>query len=288
MSKHTNFLRAAAVAVLFATPAMAADEPNGSTVLATVNGEQITLAELIAVRATLPAQYADVPSELLFNSILQQLVQQTALAQSLNGIVPPRAAIALKNEKRALLASEAIEAVLGDGISEEELQAAYNEQFAAFEGTQEYNASHILVETEEEAEAIIEELETGGNFAMLAQTKSTGPSGPSGGELGWFGLGQMVKPFEDAVIGMTKNEISAPVETQFGWHVIQLNDMRASEAPSFEEMRAQLEVETQRQKIDSYVMELTAAADIDQTGIEGIDPALLERTDLLETTEIQD
>jgi len=145
----------------------------------------------------------------------------------------------------------------------------------------EFNASHILVETEEEAQALIEALDGGADFAELAQEKSTGPSGPNGGQLGWFGPGMMVPEFENAVAGMEPGEVSAPVQTQFGWHVIKLNETRDQDIPELDEVRAELEAMVRNAAVEAEVDRLTGEADISRTEVE-VDPALIRQTDLLE------
>jgi peptidyl-prolyl cis-trans isomerase C len=197
MSKHLNFLRASVIAICGALPAIAEESPSLDTVVATINGEVITLGEMISVRAGLPEQYQSIPSDVLFASILEQLVQQTALAQDLGESIPQRVEIALNNERRTLLAAEALEAfVLQNNVGEDELRAAYDEKYQGFVGEEEFSASHILVTSVEEAQAIRKDLTDGADFGETAMAKSTGPSGASGGSLGWFGMGQMVKPFE--------------------------------------------------------------------------------------------
>ncbi|MFD1695912.1 peptidylprolyl isomerase [Roseibium aestuarii] len=126
-------------------------------------------------------------------------------------------------------------------ISEEQIQAAYDKQFADYEGPEEVHARHILVKEEAEAKAIIEELDGGADFAELAKTKSTGPSAPNGGDLGYFAAGQMVKPFEEAAFALeTGTYTKEPVQTQFGWHVILVEDKRRQEKPSLEQVADQL------------------------------------------------
>ena len=289
MSKHLNVLRAGAIAVFGAFPVAAQEAPSLDTIVATVNGEAITLGEMISIRAGLPQQYQSIAPDVLFTSILEQVVQQTALAQSLGDNMPQRVEIALNNERRTLLAAEALESfVLQNELTEDQLKAAYDEKYQGFVGEEEFNASHILVPTEEEAVGIRKELTDGADFAEVAIAKSTGPSGASGGSLGWFGVGQMVKPFEDAVMSLAVGEISQPVQTQFGWHLILLNDARKSLAPSFEEARAELENEVQRQAVEAYIAKISDDADVDQSGAEGIDPSVLLRVDLLSPTEQAD
>ena len=141
----------------------------------------------------------------------------------------------------------------------------------------EFNAAHILVETEEEAKALKAELDGGADFATLAKEKSVGPSGPNGGDLGWFGVGMMVKPFEDAVVGLEPGQVSDPVQTQFGWHVIKLNETRDAAAPSLDEKREELEGELRSAAVESHVRELTEGAEIVKM-VDGIDPAILNTT----------
>jgi peptidyl-prolyl cis-trans isomerase C len=289
MSKHLNFLRASVIAICGALPAIAEESPSLDTVVATVNGEVITLGEMISVRAGLPEQYHSIPSDVLFGSILEQLVQQTALAQGLGETSPQRVEISLNNERRTLLAAEALEAfVLQNNLSDDELRASYDDKYQGFVGEEEFSASHILVPTEEEAQTIRKELTDGADFAETAKAKSTGPSGASGGSLGWFGMGQMVKPFEEAVVELAVGEISQPVQTQFGWHLILLNDARKSLAPSFEDAKAELESEAQRRAVESFIATTTDDAHVDQTGAEGIDPSVLAQIQLLNPNTAQD
>ena len=130
-------------------------------------------------------------------------------------------------------------------------------------------------------EAIRAELDGGADFATLAAEKSTGPSGPNGGDLGWFGLGMMVKPFEDAVLLLQPGQLSDPVQTQFGWHVIKLMETRAATAPTLEETRDELAGELQQKAVESEVTALTEAAAITRN-VEGIDPAVLKNTTLID------
>lgn len=270
----------AACVALFALSAPVAAEEHASadTVVATVNGTDITLAHMIVLKQRLPAQYQSLPGEVLFEGILDQLVQQTLLGESIEQLSPGSLA-SLENEERALKASEVIQTISEAVVTEEAVEAAYQETYIDGGSASEFNAAHILVATEEEALAIIEELEGGADFATVAQEKSTGPSGPSGGDLGWFGLGQMVAPFEAAVVAMEPGAISAPVQTQFGWHVIKLNDTRF---PPLEAVRADLITQLRQVAIEARVAELTVGADISRSTVEDIDPALLDDLSILD------
>jgi len=201
MQKPLTFLAPFMVAASLALPAFAQDDAaantdaqtdaqtdvTAETVVATVNGTNITIGNMIIARATLPEQYQQLPPEVLFKGILDQLVQQTALSQDYEGDLPTRITLALENERRQLIAGEVIEKAMAQDVSQEELQAAYDEAYTDAEPTEEFSASHILVETEEDAKAVKTELDEGADFAELAKEKSTGPSGPAGGT--WGGSG---------------------------------------------------------------------------------------------------
>ena len=197
MGKFTTLLRATGLAVSVAMPALAQD---ADTVLATVNGKDITLGHVIALQDRLPEQYRQLDDDVLYNGILDQLIQQTALADEMEKDPSKNVTLGLANERTAFLSGEFLSKVGSAEIDEEDVKAAYAAQYANVAPEEEYNASHILVEQEEEAVAIIGMLDAGSDFAELAKEKSTGPSGPRGGELGWFGKGQMVPEFEQAVI----------------------------------------------------------------------------------------
>ncbi|WP_370399601.1 peptidylprolyl isomerase [Sulfitobacter sp. JB4-11] len=282
MQKPLTFLASVVISATLALPVAAQDNPSVDTVVATVNGTDITLGHMIIARASLPEQYRQLPDEVLFSGILDQLVQQAALADTYEGDLPARVTLSLENEARSLTAGEVIERNMAMPVSDEDLQAAYDAQYADVEAGDEYNASHILVETEEEAKALKEELDGGADFAALAREKSTGPSGPGGGSLGWFGKGMMVPTFEAAVIEMEPGAVSDPVQTQFGWHVIKLNETRKTQAPSLESVREELELQLRQTRVQGAIEDVTATADVDRSGSEGIDPAVLKNLDWLE------
>ena len=279
MQKRLKFLAALGLAVTFAMPAQA---QNANTVIATVNGKSITLGHMIVARAILPEQYQQLPNKVLFEGILKQLVEQTLLADSFDGTLPKRIPISLENEQRSLIAGETLEAVLSQALSEDAVKAAYDAQYADVEPTQEYNASHILVETEEEALAIQAEVVSGVDFAKVAKEKSTGPSGPNGGSLGWFSKGAMVPSFEAAVVSLEVGAVSAPVQTQFGWHVIILNETRNTIAPELDAIRAEIEATLREAAVTTKIEELRQEATIDQSGAEAIDPSILSDFSIVE------
>jgi peptidyl-prolyl cis-trans isomerase C len=282
MHKRLTFVAALAVSASLGLSATAQDTPQLDTVVATVNGTDITLGHMIIARARLPEQYQQLPDDVLFTGILEQLVQQTALSDTFEGDLPARVELSLDNERRSLKAGEVIEQVMADPLDEDDVQAAYDAEYGNVEPDKEFDASHILVETEEEANAVKTQLDEGADFAEVAREKSTGPSGPGGGALGWFGKGMMVPAFENAVMEMEPGAVSDPVETQFGWHVIKLNDVRDGEAPELETVREEIELQLRQTRVQTAIEEITAGAEVDTSASEAIDPSVLNNIEWLE------
>ncbi len=276
-----NLLAAGAIACFAATPVLAQDaDVTAETVVAVVNGTEITMGHVILLRTQLPEQYLTAPDDILFEGILEQLIDQTLLGDTV-GEETLELRMTLENESRALKAAIAIDGVIGQAFTDEAIAAAYDAAYGNLPVEPEFNASHILVETVEEAEALILALNDGADFAELAKEKSTGPSGPNGGELGWFGLGMMVAPFEEAVLGLEVGQISGTVQTQFGWHVLILNDARDVLPPALEAVIGEITQTLQQEALDAKVNELRVGANV-ETMVEGIDPAVIKNLDLLD------
>ncbi len=281
MPKGLTFLPSLALAAVMALPLAAETKPDASAVIARVNGDEITLGHIIATAAALPEQYQQIEDDVLYELIIDQLIQQQLLGQQQEALSKLNT-LALENETRSLRAVQTVNALIEENLTDEAIQAAYDAKYADFEGADEFNASHILVETEDEAKDIKGQLDDGADFAELAKEHSTGPSGPNGGELGWFGSGQMVPEFEAAVISLEKGQVSEPVKTQFGWHVVTLNDKRKSEAPALEQVRAELAQTLQQDMIQAQIDELTQKAEIDRPAVEGAGPEVLRQIDLIQ------
>ena len=270
----------AAFALLLPFGAAQAQEVTAETVLATVGGVEITVGHLIAARNVLPEQYLQLPDDMLYAGLLDQLIQQNALAQSLPAELGTAVQRGLDNQISGYLAGEALDRATELALTEDALQAAYEARFAEMAPETEYNASHILVETQEEAAELKTQIDGGADFAEMAREHSTGPSGPNGGALGWFGEGMMVAPFEAAVMELAVGEVSGPVQTQFGWHLVKLNETRLKDAPALEEVRGTLEEELRAAAIEAELERVTAAAEITRAEIE-IDPAVIRDQSLL-------
>ncbi|MBA3563610.1 MAG: peptidylprolyl isomerase [Gammaproteobacteria bacterium] len=166
----------------------------------------------------------------------------------------PDVAARISLERKSILAQALIQRHLEENpVTEEELRAEYESQLAG-SPPKEYKARHILLESKEEAEAVIEQLDEGADFAELATEKSTDPSATNGGDLGWFTPDRMVKPFADALAGMeTGTYTKDPVQTQFGWHVILAEEKREATPPTFEAIKEQLRPAIEQRRVEELV-----------------------------------
>ena len=280
MLKSATVLGASLIALSLTLPARAAD-PTAETVVAVVNGTSITLGNMIAARISLPAQYQSLPDDVLFKGLLEQLIQQTTLAQEAEKTKVEGDDLSIENQNRSYFSTVFLDSVAATAVTDEALKKAYDDKYVSAEPTKEFDAAHILVKTEDEAKAIKAELDKGADFAALAKEKSLDKgSAANGGALGWFGPGMMVKPFEDAVMALEKGKLSDPVKSDFGWHVIKLNDVRTAAAPKFEDVKEQLSGDLRQAAVEAKVKELTDAAKIEKKG-DGIDPAILKNVSLI-------
>ena len=153
---------------------------------------------------------------------------------------------------------------IASSVTEEAVRAQYDEFVADFVPAPEIRASHILVPTEEEAKAVKAELDGGADFATVAKEKSIDPGAANGGDLGFFGKGSMVAPFEAAAFALTDvGQVSDPVESQFGWHVIRLEEKRESAPPAFEQVAPQLQQQLLMTTFDDTVAQLMDGVEID-------------------------
>lgn len=282
MYNFTAAVTGAVIAIAMSGSVAAQDGPMASDVVATVNGTDITLGQMIITRNQLPQQYQQLPDEVLFNGVLDQLIQQQVLSESLDE-EPARVTIAVENERRSLRAGEVINTISNAAVTDEAVESLYRETIVDQGPAREFNAAHILVETEEEAVEVLARLDDGAEFGALAEELSTDAgSGANGGDLGWFPTGAMVPAFEEAVLSLDEGEISDPVETQFGFHIITLKGERDATPPALEEVRADLESELRQQAVEARLMDLIEGADISRPEPDAFDPAVLKDLSVLE------
>ena len=258
---------------------LSAEEVSEKTVLATVNGENITIGNVISFRSRLSEEYQSIEDNVLFDGILKQLIQQIILSQNVNSN-SRKIKYALENQTRAFLSQELLGNLSEVEIVESEIKSLYEDFLVGVKEQKEFNASHILVETQGEAKKILESLKNGIDFSELAKKHSTGPSGAKGGALGWFGEGAMVPEFENAVTKLSVDEASPTVVTQFGWHIIKLNEIRIIPIPGIEEIREDLITEIKKKKIEIEMNKLIDAADVVFTDLE-FDSRIIREDSLL-------
>ena len=278
----------ATIALMLAMVPAFAEEPSpaaasavtADTVVATVNGTEVTLGHMIVLREGLPEQYQSLPDDVLFKGILDQLVQQVALDQAMAGKLSRHDTLAVENQRRGMVSGIALQGVVAAAVTEDALKAAYDARFKDAAPATEWNASHILVDTEDKAKALKAQIDGGADFAELAKANSSDGAAANGGSLGWFGTGMMVKPFEDAVVAMKPGDVAGPIQTQFGWHLVKLIETRAATVPTLEDMREELASGIEQAAVQAHVDALMAAATVTRTG-EGIDPATLRDATLL-------
>lgn len=288
MAKHSMFRAGLSVLAVLAAPAFAQDEAaaptdlKADTVVATVNGTDITLGELIVLREKLPAQYQSLPDDMLFKGLIDQAIQQTALEQSVAATKTKRDELWIATEARGYFAGKALQAVVEAAVTDEALQAAYDARFKDAAPQTEYSAAHILVDNEDKAKELKAQIDGGADFAELAKANSTDTgSAVNGGDLGWFGVGMMVKPFEDAVVAATPGTVVGPVQTDFGWHIIKVNETRQAAQPTIDDIREELAAEIEQKAVEEHIAKLTAEAEVTRPG-EGIDPAVLKDLTILD------
>ena len=247
--------------------AMAQDAaPAEDPVLATVNGEDILESEVRATQQGLPQQYRQLPFDMLKADLLTREINQRLLmdAGSEAGLADDEEVKAqIAALERRLIAETYLDRALSDAITDDAIEAKYEEFIKTNEPEPQVHARHILLESEEDAKAIIAELDDGADFVELAKEKSTGPSGPNGGDLGFFNRADMVAPFAEAAFAMEPGTYSSePVQTQFGWHVIKVEEKKEGTQPSLDEVRQQLVAEISRDAFNALVEDLRSDAEI--------------------------
>jgi peptidyl-prolyl cis-trans isomerase C len=262
-----------APAVQGAQPAQPAPAPPPDTVVAIVNGNKVTRADVIASAQSLPAEYQS-KIDAIFPALIDRLVDLTLLAeegrkQNLQDDPEVKARIAQVTDQ--VIQEALIRRHLKSMMTEDAIKARY-EKFVSEQPAQtEIRASHILVASEDEAKDIIKQLEGGADFAAIAKEKSTDPSAKqNGGDLGYFTAGEMVPEFSQAVFGMEKGESSkAPVKSQFGWHVIKVVDKRPKAPPSLEETHSHIEELLSGELLTAYLTSLRTTATVEKFNPDG-------------------
>ncbi len=262
-------------AVLFvwtaAGPVSAAED---DPVVATVNGVEIHLSQVKDAHKRLPEQYQRVPFETIFPGLVDSLIDSRLAAEdarSQNLQDTPKFKAQMARIEEQVLQRMALSKVIADKVSDAEVKARYEAEAKKLADIEQIKVRHILVKTEDSAKAVIAELKNGGDFTELAKKKSTGPSASDGGDLGFFGKGQMVPAFEKAAYALKTGAFSeTPVKTQFGWHVIKVEERKKADIPSFEEMGPAIRDELSQDAGSAYIMKLRKGAKIARFNADGL------------------
>jgi peptidyl-prolyl cis-trans isomerase C len=264
MNKSTLSIASLLIATLASTSAFALDAKS----VAAVNGKQITQEEyqehLKQRAAQSPnGQQAPVNRQL----ILDDLINREILLQEAKNLKLQKDKNVLKQIEQAksniLIQAVILHSPASQPVTDKELKEVYDQQVGAADPT-EYKARHILLKDEATAKELIKKLNDGADFEEMAKKESTGPSGPSGGDLGWFSAEKMVPEFSQATSKMKKGTHSqTPVKTQFGYHIIKLEDSRKRELPKFEDVKNQIKPIVQNNRIQEYLEKLRSKAKIE-------------------------
>jgi peptidyl-prolyl cis-trans isomerase C len=265
-----------------AAPAAPAVAPDPNKVIATIDGQPVTEGDLEMALASVDQQYQQLPPEqrraAAFMAILEiKLAAAKAVAEGLDKDADFQRRMAFLRERA--LHSEVIDKDIGAKITDEEIRARYDKQISETPPTNEIKARHILVKTKEEADAIIKQLDGGADFVKLANEHTTDPSGKTtGGDLGYFAQGQMVPEFEKAAFALEVGAYTKePVQSQFGWHIIKVDDKRAQQPPAFDAIKEQIRNLVYREKYFAMVDEMRKASKVDVT-----DPELKKAVDAMD------
>ena len=254
-----------------AAPAQTAPDP--ATVVATVNGQSITEADLTLAEADLDQQFSRLPPEQRRAAALSALIEIRLLASEAEakGLdKDPEFERRMAFLQQRALHSAVIDSEISSKITDEEIRKRYDTEMSNTPPVNEVKARHILVKTKEEADAIIKQLDAGGDFEKLANENTTDPSGKeTGGDLGYFGPGQMVPEFEKAAFALDVGAYSKePVQSQFGFHIIKVEDKRAQQPPAFDQVKDQIRSILLRENYFALVKSLRGAAKVDITDAE--------------------
>ncbi|MGI9234783.1 MAG: peptidylprolyl isomerase [Woeseiaceae bacterium] len=244
------------VFVLLATSSLSAQS------LDTVNGVEVSpdvFNMYLESRIQKPASEATPTERTQYLAELKDIYLLTTQPRAKELAQTPRNKAMVELQSRGILAQAvAADFLESNTATDTEIMAAYKEQITLAPAL-EFKASHVLVETQSEANSIVAELNAGANFAELAKTKSTGPSGPNGGDLGWFSPNQMVAPFSQAVAELDDGAFTqSPIQTQFGWHVILRESSREATPPTLESVRDVVKQRVEQEKLQAYLEELRA------------------------------
>ena len=257
-------------------PSMAATAPKGDPVIAKVDGEEIRMSELQEAASQVPEEYRNLPPQILYPQLVEQLVDRRALlklalARKLDQ--EPAVKKSMLRASQQALQNAVIAGEVGPSITPQSVKARYDATIGNKPGEEEVHARHILVASEDEAKKIIDDLKKGGDFAALAKAHSTDPGAANGGDLGFFKRPDMLPEFSEVAFALKPGEISqTPVKTRYGWHVIKLEERRTATPPTFEQARDELRQTMIQEGIQRVVKEARAGVKVEMFNPDGTIP----------------
>ena len=281
--KYSKFVSLALVTILlifYSQKIFSQDSLSADTPFVEVNGKVIKFGSAIIAFSKIQQSNINFDQKTIFSQIVQQLVNEELLSQKIEK-ENQLTLLALEHEKRSAKAAQMVSKILKNFPSDELVNSAYKNLTDQLKGSLEYNASHILVKEEDQAKNILKNLNAGEDFEDLAKKHSVGPTAKNGGKLNWFDLSTMVPEFSTALMVLSEGDISQPVKTKFGWHVIKLNDTREKIIPGLEEVRPQLVQNLRQRKINDYLNSLSENSEINFLG-KNINPNEITNLQLLE------
>ena len=252
----------AVAAAVLTTLSMGAAAQN----VAIVNGKAVPLTRVDALaqqvaRSGRPIT-PDVEAQIKEEVIAREIFMQEAQKRGLDATEEYKSQIELARQT-ILIRELFAEFQKTSAVTDADVQAEYD-KFVAANGGKEYRARHILVETKEQAEAVLAALKKGGKFEDLAKKQSKDPgSGANGGDLDWAAPGNYVKEFSDAMVALNKGQVSGPVQSQFGFHIIRLDDVREAQLPTLEDVKPQIVQQMTQQRMANFQQELRAKAKVE-------------------------
>ena len=255
-----------------ASSAAAQGKPGEDPVVARVDGVEIRRSELVIAMESLPPQYRQMPMQMLYTPLLNQLVDRKLIAaqaekEKLGDNAEVQRRLAVQRERvlqEAFLARE-----LSDKVTEDRLRKHYDKTMKDSPRDEEVRARHILVESEADAKKLSAEAKGGADFGTLAKANSKDPGAANGGDLGFFKRDQMVPEFATAAFAMKVGEISSPVKTAYGWHVIKVEERRAAKAPSFEESVDEMKEQVAEEVVGEMLAGLRSKAKVETFNFDG-------------------
>jgi peptidyl-prolyl cis-trans isomerase C len=255
-----------------AAPSAKPEKPD-NTVVARVEGEAIYRRDVIAAFRTLPPQFQQRGLDATYEQVLEMLIERkmmTIFGRRENYANDPEVHARLKLAEDQIIREVYLDRLIGQYMTEERLRAHYNELVRKNPPQPEVRARHILVDSEAKAKEMIKRAKAGTDFAQLAAENSVGPSAQHGGDLGYFTVSEMVKPFADAAFKLNPGEISAtPVKTEFGWHVIKLEDKRTRTVPPYEKVKGEIQRQVWAELGDSILRQFREQAAVERFSLDG-------------------